>query len=393
VSATSGMPVIDGRCDSGFGAVRDAFAGNFAARGELGGAVCVAVDGTVVIDLWGGHTDAAQTRAWERDTLVNVFSVGKAMAALCVHRLVDQGLLRVDDPVARHWPEFGVANKQAVTVRQVLSHQAGLPAVRRRLPPGAMLDWQRMTAALAAEAPWWEPGTAHGYHVNTFGYLAGEVVRRITGRTLGTVFRDEVAIPLDADVHIGLGDADEHRVAEFIWPGPHFSDTEPVGLAEAQLMEHNAYANPAGLSGSGVVNTRAWRAAEIPSTNAHASARGIARVYTPLAAGGIAGGIRIIDQGVLEAATAEHVYGDDLILHRRSRFGLGFQLTQAERLLGPNPRTFGHFGAGGSLGFCDPDAGVAFGYVTNQMGPRWQNPRNRALIDAVYAALTAQLPG
>jgi CubicO group peptidase (beta-lactamase class C family) len=393
VTATPIAEPIEGWCDPGFRAVRDAFAGNFATRGELGGAACVAVDGTVVVDLWGGYADAAQTRVWERDTLVNVFSVGKAMAALCVHRLVGQGLLGVDDPVARHWPEFAAAGKEAVTVRQVLSHQAGLPAVRRRLPEGAMLDWSVMTAALAGEAPWWRPGTAHGYHVNTFGYLTGEIVRRITGRTVGMVLRDEVATPLGADVHIGLAAADEDRVAEFIWPGPRFSDAEPAGLSSAQLMEHNAYANPAGLSGSGVVNTRAWRAAEIPSANAHATARGIARVYQALASGGITGGIRIVDAAALAAAIVEQVCGDDLVLHRRSRFGLGFQLTQAERLLGPNPRSFGHFGAGGSLGFCDPDAGVAFGYVTNQMGPRWQNPRNRALIDAIYTALGSRHPG
>ena len=187
---------VRGVCDPRFEAVREAFAENFATRGENGAAVCVVVNESVVVDLWGGSADAGRSRPWRRETLVNVFSVGKAMAALCVHRLVGQGRLDVDDPVARYWPEFAAAGKQDVTVRQVLSHQAGLPAVRRRLPEGAMLDWETMTLALAEQEPWWKPGTAHGYHVNTFGFLVGELVRRITGKTLGSVFRDEVAGPL-----------------------------------------------------------------------------------------------------------------------------------------------------------------------------------------------------
>jgi CubicO group peptidase (beta-lactamase class C family) len=250
-----------------------------------------------------------------------------------------------------------------------------------------MLDWPVMTAALAAEEPWWEPGTAHGYHVNTFGFLAGEVIRRATGSTVGTILRAEVARPVGADVHIGLPAAAGNRVAEFIWPGPPPPEEEPAGFDDARLMEHNAYFNPGGLSGAGVVNTRAWRATEMPSTNAHGTARGIARICTALAAGGSLGGNLVVDPGALAAAAAEQVRGHDLVLGRPSRFGLGFQLTQAERPLGPGPAAFGHFGAGGSVGYCDPGSGVAFGYVTNEMGPGWQNPLNRALIDAVSACL------
>ena len=380
---------INGWCDPRFGPVGAAFADNFAQRGEFGAAVCVAVEGRVVVDLWGGYADAGRTRPWERDTLVNVFSVGKAMTAVCLHRLVGQGRLDVDDPVAQHWPEFAAAGKEEVTVGQLLSHQAGLPAVRRRLPEGAMLDWGAMTAALADQEPWWEPGTAHGYHVNTFGFLVGEVVRRITRQTLGCFFRDEVAGPLGADIHIGLDGSSDHRVAEFLWVAPVPPAAELPGLSDDQLMELNTYANPSGLSGAGVINTREWRAAEIPSTNGHATARGVARVYEALAAGGVVDRVRVIDADALAAATIEQVYGQDRILHRPSRFGLGFQLTHDERPLGPNPRAFGHFGVGGSLGFCDPDSGVAFGYVMNEMGPRWQNPRNRALINSVYASLAA----
>jgi CubicO group peptidase (beta-lactamase class C family) len=383
-------PGIRGRCDPRFAAVRDAFAGNFADRGETGGAACLLVHGTVVADLWGGRAGAGpMSPPWRRDTLVNVFSVGKGLVAACAARLAGQRRLDPDAPVARYWPEFGAAGKADVTVRQLLSHQAGLPALRDPLPDGSMLDWGVMTAALAAEPPWWPPGTGHGYHVNTFGFLAGEVIRRATGTTVGAMLRDQIARPLGADVHIGLPAAQHGRVAEFAWPDPPAAAQwgGAAGTGPEQRMIANAYLNPAGLSGAGVVNTAAWRAAEVPSANAHATAAGVARVYAALAGGGAVDGVRVVDAGALADAVTEQVNGDDLVLRRPSRFGLGFQLTQPERPLGPGPRAFGHFGAGGSVGFCDPDAGVAFGYVTSQMGPRWRNPRNRALIDAVFACL------
>ena len=335
------------------------------------------VDGRVVADLCGGWADKENRREWHPDTLVNVFSVGKGLIAACAARLAGQGKLDPEAPVRTYWPEFAAAGKDAVTLRHLLSHQAGLPAVRRRLPPDAMLDWPVMTAALAAQEPWWQPGTGHGYHVNTFGFLVGEVIRRVTGRTVGTLLREEIAGPLGADVHIGLPRSEHGRVATFRWPGP------PPEENREQLMQHNAYFNPPGLSGAGVINTPAWRAAEVPSANAHGTARGVARVYAALAGKKST----IVDPGALAGATTEQVHGEDLVLHRPSRFGLGFQLTQPERPLGPGQAAFGHFGAGGSLGFCDPDTGLAFGYVRNTMGPRWQTPRTRALIDAVYSCL------
>jgi CubicO group peptidase (beta-lactamase class C family) len=380
---------LGGWCDPRFAPVRDAFAANFAERGETGAAACLAVRGTVVADLWGGLAGHRPDRPWQRDTLVNVFSVGKGLIAACVARLIGEGRLGADEPVARYWPEFAAAGKAAVTLRQLLSHQAGLPALRAPLPAGSMLDWPLMTDALAAEPPWWPPGCGHGYHVNTFGFLAGEVIRRVTGGSVGATLRDEIAGPLGADVHIGLPAAQHGRVAEFVWPSQQVPAIPPVtpGMTQDQLMVRNAYANPAELSGQGVVNTAAWRAAEVPSANAHATAAGIARVYAALAGGGAVDGVRVVDSGALADCVAQQVRGDDLVLQRPSRFGLGFQLTQPERPLGPGPSGFGHFGAGGSVGLCDPAAGVAFGYVTSQMGPRWQNPRNRALIDAVFACL------
>ena len=382
-------PPIEGLCDARFARVREAFASNFVQHGEVGAAVAVIVDGRAVVDLWAGHVDAVRRTPWRRDTLVNVFSVSKALTTLCALRLVERGLLDLDAPVARLWPEFASRGKDAVTLRQILAHRAGLPALRATLPEGAMLDWQAMTSALAAQEPWWRPGETHGYHVNTFGFLVGEMVRRASGRTVGQLLRDEVARPLGADVHVGLPHAEHARVAEFLWtadvpPTP----PDPATLPDALALQWNTYFNPPGISGSGGwVNRAAWRSGEVPSANGHASARGVARVFAALAAGGTIDGVAVLAPDTIAAATVEHSCGDDLVLGRPSRFGLGFQLTQPERPLGPNARTFGHFGSGGALGFCDPDARLAFGYVMNHMGPRWQNPRNAALIEAVYASI------
>jgi CubicO group peptidase (beta-lactamase class C family) len=378
---------IEGTSDPRFAAVREQFAVNFAERGERGAAICVTVRGRVVVDLRGGWADPDRGRPWEPDTLVNVFSVGKGLLAACLARLTGQGQLDPDAPVVRYWPEFAAAGKDAVTVRQLLSHQAGLPALHAELPPGSALDWTLMTSALAAEEPWWQPGRGHGYHVNTFGFLGGELIRRLTGLMPGEYLQRQLAGPLGADVRIGLAPSEQRRVADFAWPGPPGAGGVRADLVSGGVMTMNAYLNPPDFSGAGAVNTAAWRGAQLPSANAHATAAGIARIYAALAAGGAIDGVRVVDAGSLAAAVQEQVYGDDLVLRRPSRFGLGFQLTHPERRFGSGERCFGHFGAGGSVGFCDPDAGLAFGYVTNQMGPRWRNPRNTALMDACYASL------
>jgi CubicO group peptidase (beta-lactamase class C family) len=376
-------PPISGFCDPAFRAVREAFAENFSQRGEPGGAVALAIGGRNVADLWGGHADVAKTKPWARNTLVNFFSVSKALCAICANVLVERGLVTLDEPVMRIWPEFG---KEKITLRHILSHQAGLPAIRQPMEDGAMLDWNAMIRALEKQEPWWEPGTGFGYHVNTFGFLVGEIVRRATGMTIGQFVQRIVAGPLEADLYIGLPASEHGRVAEFRWPDMTPTSDFPPGDDHA-LMRWNTYWNPPGISGAHWVNTPAWRLAEIPSTNGHGNARAIARVYSALARWGEIDGVRIIGEEALKNAVIEQSHGIDIVTQRPARFALGFQLTQTERKLGPNPHSFGHFGAGGSLGFCDPDADLAFGYVTNDMGPRWQNPRNRALIDAVYACL------
>jgi CubicO group peptidase (beta-lactamase class C family) len=373
-----------GTCDTRFARVAEEFRRNFTERAERGGAVALWCDGKQVVDMWGGWADVARSREWHRDTIVNFFSVSKALCAIACMRLADQGKLDLDATVARYWPEFASGGKGEITVRQLLSHQAGLPAIRKPLPDGAALDWDTIIEALAEQEPWWAPGTAHGYHVNTFGFLAGELVRRTDGRTIGALLREDVAGPLGADLAIGLPASEHHRVSDFLWPG---NPAKPDVSSDTALMHWNTYWNPPGFSGAHWVNHPRWREAEVPSTNGHGNARAVARVYAALANNGAVDGVRILSSDAIAAATEEQVNGHDLINNRPSRFGIGFQLTQPERPLGPNPGGFGHFGAGGSLGFCDPQARIAFGYVTNDMGPRWQNPRNRALIDAVYSSL------
>jgi CubicO group peptidase (beta-lactamase class C family) len=344
--------------DSAFRPVEDAFRENFASRGERGAAVCVIVEGRTVVDL-------ADGAGWSPDTLVNAFSVGKGLTAAVLGHAMETVGVAVDDPVQRWWPEL----RAEVTVAQLASHQAGLPAVADPLPEHAMYDWDLMVGALAAQEPWWEPGTAHGYHVNTFGFLVGEVVRRALGRSVGTILR-ELAGPLEADVFIGLPDIEHRRVVDFVFPGTGKLEVDPP-------MLHNAYFNPPSFSGAGVINTPDWRRAEIPSTNGHASARGVARFYAGLLDG------RVLAAETVDELCRPQVDGPDLVLGRPSRFGTGFQLPMPERPFGTGDRAFGHFGAGGALGFADSDAGLAFGYVMNEMGPRWQNPRNLALLEAV----------
>jgi len=386
---------VQGFCASGFERVRSALGEILDAGSEVGAALAVHVGGEAVVDLWAGHRDAARAVAWGRDTIVNLYSIGKAVTAICVLRLVEAGRIDLEAPVARYWPEFAQSGKAHIPVRYLLTHQAALPAVSRTLPSDAWRDWSVMTAALAAQAPWWEPGAGHGYHVNTQGFLIGEVVRRVTGQTLGGYLRESLARPAGIDFFIGFGPELDGRCAELVPRPPTAEDAElrrqlsvdPRTLSGLPLMRVNAYRNPPELSGIGVVNTRAWRAAEVPSTNGHGNARAVARLYSAVAGDGTLDGVHVLSPEMVARAIAQPVQGYDLVLQRPTRFGLGFQLTMAERPLGPSPRAFGHFGAGGSLGFADPDRRVAFGYVMNQGRAGWQHKHVRHLIDLVYASL------
>jgi CubicO group peptidase (beta-lactamase class C family) len=378
---------VQGECAARFGAVRETFAKSFAAGREVGASFAATVNGEFVVDLWGGHADAARKRPWQRDTIVNVFSTTKAMAALCLHQLADRGRLDLDAPVARYWPEFAQGGKATLPVHWLLSHRAGLAALRAPLPTEALFDWARMSSALAAETPWWEPGSRSGYHAMTYGFLVGEVLRRIDGRTLGAFFRDEVAKPLGADFWIGLPASEDARVAEMVPPSP---EAVAAAGAAAQPAPDALLAKVMGNPplAPTAANLPAWRRAEIPAANGHGNARSVARVMAALACGGALGGVHLLSEAALARATAEQCFGPDLVLGVPMRWGQGFMLASDVLPLGPSPRAFGHGGWGGSLGIADPDARVSWAYVMNQMSAgTLGDTRAFELAEAFYAAL------
>jgi len=384
--------LIEGEVDKRFENVRKAFAENFEQRGELGAAACILIDGKPVVDLWGGHVDKEKTKPWKRDTLVNVYSTTKGMTSTCAHRLIDQGKLDPDEPVAKYWPEFAQAGKQDLPVRYVLSHRAGLAAVKKVLSEDALFDWNTMTAALAEQEPWWQPGTRHGYHALTIGWLAGELIRRISGKGLGTYFREEIAEPLGLDAHIGLDAKHDPRVSD-LYPAPPPGPGEPnlfeEAMKEPEGVTAKAFLNPPVLTKPGLVNTRAWRAAELGGANAHTTARSLGTMYAALARGGELGGHRIVRPEALERFYAEQSFGpDEVLMKMPTRFSMGFMLSQPGASFGPGRKSFGHPGAGGSLGFADPQKKVGFGYTMNKMqNGLLVDSRAAALIDAFYAAL------
>jgi len=382
---------ISGWNDPQFDAVREAFATNFAEHGELGAAVSVYLHGEPVVDLWGGWYTPEREREWDRNTLVNVFSTTKGLAAFCAHRLAEEGRLDFDAPVAQYWPEFAAAGKESIPVRWLLSHRAGMAAIRRPLVMEDMFDWDTMTAALAEQEPWWTPGEQHGYHALTYGWLVGEVVRRIDGRSIGSYWREEFAAPLGLDAHIGTGPEFDGRISTLM-DAP--VDPEAPDLIDLfggpDTVGAAAFSNPplAGPDEENITASRGWRGAEIPAANGHATARALARVYGGAANGGAIDGIHVISQETLDNALVEQSFGPDACLQIETRFGLGWMLTSEFMPLGPNPRAFGHPGAGGSLGYADLDAGIGFGYTMNQMQQNLSgDPRVNGLIDALYASL------
>jgi len=351
---------VGGYAQNRFAAVREAFAANLASGADVGACFAATVEGETVVDLWGGYADPEKTRSWEKDTLVNVYSTTKTMTALTALMLADRGELDFDAPVAKYWPEFAQAGKGAVKVSHVMSHAAGLSGWKEPISKHDLYDWEKVTALLAAQAPYWEPGTASGYHALTQGYLVGEVVRRITGRTLGTVFREEIAGPLGADFHIGLPASEDGRVADLIPPPPGTA----IGDGEQSELVANMSHNP----GVDVMETRtrAWRAAEIPAAGGHGNARSIAEIHILLANGGVAKGKRILSEAGCRKALELQIEGKDLILGGPVRFGMGFGLS-GEQMPLPNPNTIFWGGYGGSLVIIDMDARTTFGYAMNRM--------------------------
>lgn len=387
---TQSVPQIEGHCDERFAGVRAAFEANFQQRDELGAAVTVQVGGETVVDLWGGWADAGRTRAWERDTLVNVWSTTKGPTALCAHLLADRGLLDLDAPVAAYWPQFAAAGKSALPVRHLLSHRAGLAGLREPHTLAELYDWEVTTARLAAMEPWWEPGTQSGYHAMTYGFLVGEVIRRITGLLPGEFLHREVTGPLGIDFTIGLPEQEAGRAAELVHPPTTAAGEQAAVFSQLPPAAQAALANP--LVGAAEAGTRQWRAAQLPAANGHGTARAVAALYGIFARRGLFGDRRVLSPQAAERAREGQGPCRDLVLGagfaHDTEAALGLWLSGPNASYGPNPRACGHDGFGGSCGLADPEAEVSLGYVMNRMGPHIaDDPRKMALIDAVYAAL------
>ena len=375
---------LHGTCAPGFEPVRAAFAENLARRGELGASVAVVAQGQPVVDLWAGWADPARTRPWQPGTLTNVWSVTKALTALCVHILMDRAGLDPDHPVARYWPGFAAGGKEGVTVRWVLSHRAGLAGFAEPVSVADLADWEKMTALLAAQEPLWEPGTAAGYHSVTFGYLAGELVRRITGQSPGRFFAAEVAGRLGADACIGVPAADLGRCSQLQAARlpPDDRDVRQRAFATAHPAAAAAIGNPP-IQASDTASL-SWRQAEIPSANGHATALGLATIFGSLVDGSQA----LVSAATVRAASTGQGRTTDLVLRLPVDYGLGFMLSGPEGHFGPSRATFGHDGSGGCSVWADPERGVAFAYVMNRMGRSlMDDPRKMALTSALAECL------
>ena len=391
----------EGVCKPGFERVAEAFGKNFDQNGEIGGSVCLTVGGETVVDLWGGVADPKTQKPWTRDTVSVVYSCTKGATALCAHILASRGQLDLDAPVIALWPEFGQHGKDRVTTRMMLDHSAGVPALRAKVKPDGPYEWDYMTGRLAEEEPFWEPGTRNGYHGFTFGWTVGEMVRRVSGKSLGTFFQDEVAKPLGLDFWIGLPEEIEPLVAPMISHIYKAADATTPFLTDLRNRQSVAslFFFNVGAWLPGGANTRAGHAAEIGAANGITNARGLAGMYAPLAQGGG----KLVDAKTLarmaEVSMATH---DDATLRIPTRFALGFMKSMDNRkrsiaatlwgedcdsvILGS--AAFGHVGAGGSLGFADPAAGLSFGYTMNKMGPGLlMNERGQALVDAAYLSM------
>ncbi|HEY8516184.1 MAG TPA: serine hydrolase domain-containing protein [Candidatus Binatia bacterium] len=389
--------VVEGSCDARFLPVVDEFERNFRERGEIGASLCIHHQGRTVVDVWGGMARPAENVPWTRDTVSIVFSCTKGATAICAHMLASRGLLDIDAPVAEYWPEFARNGKENATVRMMLDHSVGVPVCRTQVRPGGFYDWDYMTELLASEEPFWKPGVRNGYHMVNFGWTVGELVRRVSGRSLGTFFREEIAQPLGLDFWIGLPEEHEARVAPMIpfvpQPGEPLGTFVSTLLGDPQSIQALSLLNTGGYD----PNCRDAHAAEIGGAGGISNARGLAGLYAPLANGGELDGVRLVDRRQLarmsQVAMATH---EDATLLLPTRFGLGFMKSMDNRRRPYGDRdsvilsapAFGHVGAGGSIGFADPEEGLAFGYSMNRMGNGLMlNERGQSLVDATYRVL------
>ncbi len=373
--------MAEGHCHPRFAGVEAVLDANIASGADIGASVCVTLEGETVVDLWGGHADPARTRSWERDTIINVYSTTKTMTALTALLLADRGALDFDQRVAHYWPEFAAAGKGDVTVAQLMSHNAGLSGWRELITTDDLYDWDKATRLLAAQEPFWQPGSGPGYHALTQGYLVGEVIRRVTGLSVGTVFRREIAQPLGADFHIGLPASEDGRVAELLPP----PDGASIAAVAPDDLVRNMATNP-GIDVS-ATKTRAWRGAEIPAAGGTGNARSVAQVQALLAKGGMAGGKRLLSEAGCRRALQPQAEGIDRILGIPIRYGMGFGLPGG-MIPFPNPNSCYWGGYGGSIVFIDMDARTTISYVMNRMeGTTTGDVRSIGLAMAMWAAL------
>ncbi len=360
---------IQGHFELQFEAVREAFAALFDDQQERGAALCIQVGGQTVVDLWAGTADKDAAEVWHSDTIANLFSCTKTFTAVTALQLVAEGKLHLDEPVSRLWPEFAASGKQAITLRQLLCHQAGLPALHDMLPAEALYNWQVMTDALAAEQTWWTPGHGHGYAAITYGWLVGEMIRRADGRGPGESIAARIARPLGLDFHVGLADEEFYRVAHIARGKGNMGDEAAQRLIQTTMsdptsMTARAFTNPPSIMTS--TNKPEWRRMQQPAANGHGNARSLAGFYSALLDGSL------LDAELINELTREHSLGQDKTLLTQTRFGLGCMLDQPtvpNATFGLGAKAFGHPGAGGSVGFADPERDVAFGFVTNTLGP------------------------
>lgn len=372
--------IAQGQVAERFAPVRQAFQASLDAGEEGGAGFALYVDGEKVVDLVGGFADKAGTVPFDHNTLVPVFSSTKALAALMVARLVDQGRLSYDQPVADVWPAFAQNGKGAVTVAQALSHQAGVPGFAEPMDVSLWFDWDAICARIAAAQPMWPPGTASGYHAVTYGFIAGEIFRRVDGRSLGAALREDVAGPLDLDLWIGLPQSEDHRVADL---------ERPRGLPDfGAVNEARKAAFMTRWAAPGPRDAAEWRRAEFPSSNGHATAASLARLMSALAGDGTLDGRTILSPATIAQASKERIHGPDLVMPYDMSWGAGFMRNAGQDMYGPGQATFGHSGWGGSCLFADPEGRVAGAYVmTRQSALLLGDPRPRRLIETAYACL------
>ena len=373
---------IHGYCDDKFGQVREEFENKFTERGDVGASFALTIDGEYVIDIWAGHTDADRSQDWQEDTIVNVYSTTKTMTFISALMLADRGELDLDAPVVNYWPEFGQKGKGDLPVKFFLSHSAGLPGFDPALTTDELYDWDTATNNLASQAPWWEPGSASGYHAITQGFLIGELIRRISGKSFGTFFRDEIADVVGADFHIGVDPKEFSRIADLV-PAP---DESPLMQMDPETITSRVFAS-AELPDD-VTRTEGWRRAEIPAANGHGNARSVVRAQTAMANNGKAFGKQLLSEQGCRRALEEQISGPDKVLIMPMRFGMGYGFSTDMINMGPNPNTIWWGGAGGSTIIIDTDAHLCFSYVMNQMKAAIVgDERGGSLGRAVYQGL------